>query len=303
LWHLYAFALAFGLMWAVNNPVRQTLVANAVPREALMNATALNSVAFNSMRAIGPAIGGLLIVLSGPAINFFLQGVLFALVMLLLWRFRTEYGGDRAGAKRESPLRDLIEGFRYVGGHKPTLLLILMTFVVTVTILGSVFNMMPVYVPEVLGDEEGGQLGFLMTSLGIGGLLGTIVLARFSYFEHKGVQTLVAFGGAALTVIAMSQVDTLFGAAIVLALYQVFAQTVLTTNMTMVQGMTPDHLRGRVVGVYQMEIGLMPIGGVTAGAIANVWGVQTAFLAAGVTAGVVVLLIAAFSPSIRNMRL
>lgn len=303
LWHLYAFALAFGLMWAVNNPVRQTLVANAVPREALMNATALNSVAFNSMRAIGPAIGGLLIVLSGPAINFFLQGVLFALVVLLLWRFRTEYGGDRAGAKRESPLRDLVEGFRYVGGHKPTLLLILMTFVVTVTILGSVFNMMPVYVPEVLGDEGGGQLGFLMTSLGIGGLLGTIVLARFSYFEHKGVQTLVAFGGAALTVIAMSQVDTLFGAAIVLALYQVFAQTVLTTNMTMVQGMTPDHLRGRVVGVYQMEIGLMPVGGVTAGAIANVWGVQTAFLAAGVTAGVVVLLIAVFSPSIRNMRL
>jgi MFS family permease len=303
-WHLYAFALSFGLIWAVNNPVRQTLVANAVPRKALMNATALNSLAFNAMRAVGPAVGGVLIVLSGPAINFFLQGVLFALVVLLLWRFRAEYGGDnQASARRESPLRNLIEGFRYVAEHKPTLLLILMTFVVTVTILGSVFNMIPVYVPEVLGDDGGGQLGFLMTSLGIGGLFGTILLARFSYFERKGLQTLVAFGGAALTVIAMSQVDTLWMAAIVLGFYQVFAQTVLTTNMTMVQGMTPDHLRGRVVGVYQMEIGLMPIGGVTAGAIANFWGVQTAFLVAGTTAIVVVLLIAAFSPSIRNMRL
>ena len=77
----------------------------------------------------------------------------------------------------------------------------------------------------------------------------------------------------------------------------------LTTNMTMVQGMTPDHLRGRVIGVYQMEIGLMPVGGVAAGAIANIWGVQTSFLVAGGTAIVVALLIAAFSPSIRNMKL
>jgi MFS family permease len=101
----------------------------------------------------------------------------------------------------------------------------------------------------------------------------------------------------------MSQIDVLWGAAAVLALYQVFAQTVLTTNMTLVQSMTPDHLRGRVVGVYQMEIGLMPVGGIIAGAIASAYDVQVAFLIAGTTAMVVVALIAIFSPSIRNMRL
>lgn len=304
IWHLYVFSLLFGLLWAVNNPVRQTLVANSVPRHALMNATALNSVAFNSMRLIGPAVGGLLIVLVGPALNFFLQGLLFACVVLMLLRYRAEYSdGDTALARRTSPVRSLVEGFRYVLSDRRTLLVILMTFVVTITLLGSVYNMMAVYVAEVLGDDKGDILGYLLTALGVGGVLGTVLMARFSSYHRKGLQTLGAFGGGALAVIALSQVDSFWTAAVVLAIYQVFAQGVLTTNMTMVQSMTPDRLRGRVVGVYQMEIGLMPVGGIFGGAVANRWGVETAFLVAGLSALAVMLLVTVFAPSVRKLRL
>ena len=160
--------------------------------------------------------------------------------------------------------------------------------------------MLPVFVPEVLGDDGGDALGLLMTALGAGGVVGTMLMARFSQYRHKGIQTLGAFAGAALSVIALSQVTNFYAAAIVLALYQVFAQGVLTTNMTMVQSMTPDHLRGRVVGVYQMEIGLMPVGGIIAGAIAIRWGVGNAFLVGGI---VVVIAIALFSPSVRRLRI
>ena len=303
-WHLYVFALVFGLIWAVNNPVRQTLVANSVPREALMNATALSAVAFNSMRTIGPSIGGLLIVLVGPALNFFIQGVLFLGVILILIPYRAEYGTSNSSANREtSVLRNLIEGFKYVLGHRPTLLVVLMSFVVTITLLGAVFNMLPVFVPEVLGSQRSDDLDLLMTALGAGGVVGTIIMARFSQFRHKGIQSLVSFAGAAISVIILSQVSAFWAAAAILALYQVFAQGVLTTNMTMVQSMTPDHLRGRVVGVYQMEIGLMPIGGVVAGAIATHWGVGTAFLIGGIVGLIVVTLIAAFSPSIRRLQM
>jgi MFS family permease len=303
-WHLYVFALLFGLIWAVNNPVRQTLVANSVPRDALMNATALSAVAFNSMRTIGPSIGGVLIVLVGPALNFFIQGVLFLGVVAMLIPYRAEYGVGSTSANREtSAIKNLLEGFKYVLGHRPTLLVVSMSFVVTITLLGSVFNMLPVFVPEVLGSERGDALGLLMTALGAGGVVGTVLMARFSQYRNKGIQTLGAFAGAAVAVIALSQVTDFWTAAIVLALYQIFAQGVLTTNMTMVQSMTPDHLRGRVVGVYQMEIGLMPIGGIIAGAIATQWGVATAFLVGGIVGLVVVTLIAIFSPSVRHLRL
>jgi MFS family permease len=303
-WHLYVFALCFGLIWAVNNPVRQTLVANSVPREALMNATALSAVAFNSMRTIGPSIGGLLIAFVGPALNFFIQGMLFLGVVAMLIPYRAEYGTGNTLTNREtSAVRSLIEGFRYVLGHRPTLLVVAMSFVVTITLLGSIFNMLPAYVPEVLGSDAGDDLGYLMTALGAGGVIGTILMARFSQYRHKGIQSLGAFIGAAITVIVLSQISNFLAAAAVLALYQVFAQGVLTTNMTMVQSMTPDHLRGRVVGVYQMEIGLMPVGGIIAGAIATQWGVGTAFLVGGIVGLIVAILIAAFSPSIRRLRL
>jgi MFS family permease len=303
-WHLYVFAVLFGLLWAVNNPVRQTLVANSVPREALMNATALNSVAFNSMRMIGPAVGGLLILLVGPALNFFLQGCLFAGVILMLLRYRTEYGtGETALARKTSPVRNLVEGFRYVLSDRLTLLFIAMSFVVTITLLGTVFNMMPVFVPEVLGDQDGALLGYIMTALGVGGVVGTIVMARFSAFPQKGVQSLGAFSAAALCVVAVALVRNFWAAAAILALYQVFAQAVMTTNMTVVQAMTPDRLRGRVVGVYQMEIGLMPVGGVIGGAIANRWGVDISFLVAGLAGCATVVLMATLAPSIRRLRL
>ena len=121
-WHLYVFSLLFGLLWAVNNPVRQTLVANSVPREALMNATALNSVAFNTMRTVGPLIGGLIIAFVGPALNFLIQGILFAMVIVMLIPYRIEYGGDSGAARHSSVVRNLVEGFQYVASQRQTLM-------------------------------------------------------------------------------------------------------------------------------------------------------------------------------------
>jgi MFS family permease len=303
-WHLYTFALCFGLIWAVNNPVRQTLVANSVPREALMNATALSAVAFNSMRTIGPGIGGVLIVLVGPALNFFIQGLLFLSVVLLLIPYRAEYGTGNATANRQtSAIRNLLEGFQYVLGHRPTLLVVMMSFVFTITLLGSIFNMLPVYVAEVLENDRGDALGLLMTALGAGGVVGTILMARFSQYRRKGIQALGSFIGAAISVIVLAQVNTFWAAAAILALYQVFSQGVMTTNMTMVQSMTPDHLRGRVIGLYQMEIGLMPIGGIITGAIATQWGIATAFFVGGAFGLLVSILIAVFSPSVRRLHI
>ena len=61
IWPVHLFSFLMGVMWAFNNPVRQSLVASSVPRESLMTAVALNSMGFNSMRIFGPAIGGALI--------------------------------------------------------------------------------------------------------------------------------------------------------------------------------------------------------------------------------------------------
>ena len=283
LWHLYVFAFLFGVLWAANNPVRQVLIANTVPREALMNATAMLSMSFNLMRAIGPAIGGFVIAFFGPDINFLIQGVLFFMALLVLTRMRTPYyTADRAHARESSPLQNLKEGFARVISEPTTRITTLMTFGLSLTMLAMVFNQLPVYTAEILLNDDGTYLGLLLMAMGFGGFFGTALLASFGSWRRKGVLASVAFTLAALSIIVLSQVATLWMAMLALLLQQMFVQVVMTTNMTIVHTMTPDDLRGRVIGVYQMEIGMMPFWGLIAGALSKAYGVDNAFLVGGI---------------------
>ena len=196
-------------------------------------------------------------------------------------------------------LRNLAEGFSYVVHSRVTLAVTLMTIALALAVMSVVQNQLPVFTAEVLGDAEGGVLGLLFTALGVGGLAGTILIARFSHYRRKGVQGLAAFAGAAVSLLVLSQVSALWAAMASLVALQLFTQAVLTTNMTIVQAIAPDRLRGRVIGVYQMEIGLSPVGGVIAGAIANEYGVSNAFLIGGIAA---VVMFVAFAVAYRELR-
>lgn len=303
LWHLYVFALVFGTLWAANNPVRQVLIANTVPREALMNATAMISMSFNLMRAVGPAVGGFVIAFFGPGINFLIQGVLFLLALLVLTRMRTPYyTADRAHARESSPLQNLKEGFARVISEPTTRITTLMTFGLSLTMLAMVFNQLPVYTAEILGNDDGSQLGLLLMAMGLGGFLGTALIAVFISTRRKGVLASAAFALSAVTVIVLSQVATLWLAMLALLLQQMFVQVVMTTNMTTLHSMTPDDLRGRVIGVYQMEIGLMPFWGLVGGALSRAYGVDNAFLIAGITGLVIIAMASVAFPRYRRLQ-
>ncbi|MDE2837000.1 MAG: MFS transporter [Chloroflexota bacterium] len=304
LWHLYVFAFLFGVLWAGNNPVRQVLIANTVPREALMNATAMSSMAFNLMRAIGPAIGGFVIAFLGPGMNFLIQGCLFFLALLMVTRMRTPYySGDRSQARESSPFQNLKEGFRRVITEPVTRITTAMTFGLSITMLAMVFNQLPVYSAEILLNEDGTYLGLLLMAMGLGGFLGTGLLAVFSAVRRKGQLASVAFALSAVSIIVVALVDVLWMAMVALLLQQMFVQLVMTTNMTVVHTMTPDDLRGRVIGVYQMEIGMMPFWGVVAGVISKVYGVDNAFLVGGI-AGLAIIAVATLAfPRYRRLEM
>lgn len=303
-WHLYLFAALFGVLWAFNNPIRQVLVSNCVPASHLMNAVALNSMSFNTMRAIGPALGGFFILFFGPGINFLLQAFLFFIVLLILIPFRTPYAlSDRSKTRSQPMLQNLKEGLGYLAAHPVARTASLVTFALMMLSSSALFNQLPVYTAERLLNEDGSYLGLLFTAMGVGGLLSTIYLARFSSISRKGRQGLVASAGAILSLALLSQVTALWLAMIVVAVQQAFLQVVLTTNLTTVQSLTPDELRGRVTGVYQMEVGMMLPGGVAAGALASLWGVDVAFLSAACAAAVVLAIIAYLSPSYRKLQL
>ena len=303
LWHLHAFSFLTGVGWALNNPLRQSLVANSVPRERLMNAIALNSMAFNSMRMIGPGIGGGMIALLGPEVNFLLQAVVYGAVVLLVLPFRAEYAEGREGRKQQSPFADLKEGLRYVLREPILRYAILLSVVPTLTMMAFIQTQMPVFVAEDLGDSEGALLGFMYVGMGVGGFFGAVLVARFHAVQHKGRLSLMGVAGAGIAVLALSQTDVWWVAWWILVVQQLFFIMVMTTNNSILQTVTPDYMRGRVMGIYMVDIGLQPFGGVVAGFIAASFGVSVAWLLGGAVGMVLVILITVAAPSFRRLRL
>ena len=301
-WHFYVFSFLTGVGWSMNNPIRQSLVANSVPPNHLMNAIALNSMAFNSMRMIGPGVGGALIQFFGPGMNFLIQAALYVCVCFLMAPYRAEYTSRRENPRAKSPLADLAEGFKHIAGDRIASFAIILSLVPTVSMMAFLTTLMPVYAVE-LGYGEGGGVGLLMMAMGVGGFIGTLIVARLSFFERKGLMVIVGVAGAGVALLALSQVHLLWLAMVVLVVQQLFFIMVMTTNNTILQTVTPDELRGRVMGVYMLDVGMQPAGGLVAGFIASGVGVSTAWMVGSIVGLIAVASVASFAKTFRNLRI
>ena len=303
LWHLYVFSFVSGVGWSINNPVRQTLVSNSVPRESLMNAVALNSMAFNTTRIFGPVAGGFLITFFGPGWNFMIQALFYVGVVVMILPYRAEYAEEdqRHGG---SPFSSFREGIGYVFHDRTTLSVILVALIPTLTMMSTMVTLMPVFAVDVLGQMkgEGDTLGLLLMGMGIGGFLGTLAMARYSDIRAKGRLILLALATAGIGILVLSQINALAVAMPVLIIINAALMTNMTTNNSMLQLLTPDRMRGRVMGVYMMDIGMMPLGGLVVGTIADLTSVQTAMIAAASVGLTGVFLVSLFNPRFRRLQ-
>jgi MFS family permease len=296
-WNIIVFSLLTGVAWAFNMPVRQSVVPSLVPRNALMNALALNSAGFNVTRIVGPTIAGLLIAAIGIAGNFYLQAMAYVGVAAMVWQMQIP---PRNGPPRDVSVRqDLFDGARYVWRH-PTLRAQMTLALVPVVVALPYISLMPVFAKDVLNLGPGG-FGLLMAAPGLGAVIGTLTIASVGDIRRKG---LLLFGslialGVALVLFSQSRSYPLSLGLLVLV--GMFQMCYMTTNQTVLQITTPDELRGRVMGIYMLNQGLLPFGSLFAGILADVWGAPLAVTAMG--AAVLLLAGAAFLrlPSMRAL--
>ena len=175
-WHVYVTGFLVGTVQAFQNPARQTLVSDVAGPKHLLNALALNSMALNSSRAVGPAFAGLLIATVGVHGSYYVQAFMFLLATVWTIQMRIpERSPESARVAQESLFQSIKGGFVYVranGNIRTQLILALGPLT-----LGMPFtNMMPIFARDVL--HGGAQLqGFLLSAFGIGSLLGALVVA------------------------------------------------------------------------------------------------------------------------------
>ncbi len=298
-WHLIISSLVNGLILAFRLPVRQAIISELVEERQVMNAVALNSGALNLNRVIAPALGGVLVGVIGIDGVYYMMMACFMLSALLMLGVTTR----PKVVDEERPVTgvhsDILEGLRYVR-VKPVLIALLAIAVIPI-LFGMPYQMlMPIFAGDVLGAGPSG-LGYLMAAMGTGALIGSLIVASLGDYRRKGILLLASCGlfGAFLVVFANSQ--TLWLSLALLVGVGAASAAYMSVNNTLLQVNAEDRIRGRVMSLYMMTIGLFPLGVLPAGAIAEVTGVALPVWVGGVIIVVFTAAMALRRPALRRL--
>lgn len=286
-WHVLMLATLLGFVNTVDMPARQAFIIEMVGKEDLMNAIALNSSIFNAARAVGPAAAGMLISAAGTAFCFFVNGLSFLAVIGGLSLMRRDAGPARERRPYDI-LRGTVEALRAIRGTPLVLTTILLVSVVSV--FGTNFNVLVPLFSRMELHRDAAAFGFLMSSFGIGALLGAASLAFLSRREPNPA-TLYSGGLALSLFLILIGFQRSYGAtALLLGLAGWSMVTFFGMANTTVQLNTPDRLRGRVMSVYTLAFGgLSPVGSLFAGTMAHWFTAPVTFAAGGLVCGAVFL--------------
>lgn len=267
---LLALSFALGIGTAISLPSFQTLVPDLVPRPFRAQAITLNSAAFNVARAVGPSLGGALVAAGLASLSFGLNAVSYLVVVAVLLSFPRQAIEDPG---HQTMWRAAATGVRYVRFTRPIRILLLITALFALT-TASVQALLPNVSSDDLGLGASG-FGLLYGAFGTGALMGALsrerARARFGRALLPG--SVLGFGIAGI-VFGLSRVPLLSGAALLLA--GVGWVWTLTTLNASIQILAPRWIRGRVVALYLVSIGLQPIGALLAGLIAEAAGAGVA---------------------------
>ena len=283
---LLTLGLLLGSGFAFSLPAWQALVPDLVPRDLVPGAVALNSASFNVARAIGPALGGLLVAGPGAAWAFGLNALSFAGVVAALATLR---GGAWHDATESSLLRAISSGLRYAR-FTPAFRWLLLTaaaFALTSAVLQSA---LPNFTEDVLA-EGAATYGLLLGAMGAGALVGAFSRQRVA--DRLGgsmvAVSVCCCGGAGVLVGLSRSVPVAF---LGMALAGVaWVWTLATLNAT-TQLLAPAWVRGRIMSLYTLSfVGVLPLGSILGGALADAVGVATAIVALSAATAALGLLI------------
>ncbi len=296
MWHVYGIAFLMGISMSMNQPVRTSLVPELVPKDKLLNAITLNSIAINGTRFIGPAAIAFIIGVTDVGVAYVLAASIYIGV---IW----------TTTKIDIPVRNLapatggigsqmMEGFRFIGQHR---------LIRTLVILGlgplaigvAHRALLPGLITEVLNaDVE--LLGIIQSIGALGSLAAGLYIASLVRIPNRGYIMVGAAAIYGLALVAVAGVTVIWMIVPLIAL-GAMAQTVFrSANTATLLEHAPPHMRGRVVSVTLIDQGLSPVAGIGAGLLADRWGVDAGFMFLGVAIIAVVAIALMAYPKVVN---
>jgi MFS family permease len=279
-WHVYVIAALMGVVQVLDAPSRQSLTFRMVGPLELPNAISLNSGVFNGARIFGPALGGVLIAATGAGVCFAVNAASYVAVLLGLLLMRPQE--FHALERRERPrtlYRALKEGISYARRDEQILLVLVLVGVMSTFCLN--FNvLLPVLAKQTL--HSGPQVfGTLSAVFGVGALIGALVAAHVS--RATMATTVIGTSGFALSELLIAPLTSTVAISVLLFLGGIAFTTWSSNANSLIQLSAPDHLRGRLIGLYFFAFaGTGTAGGILMGWLTAAGGTELGFAVAGI---------------------
>jgi MFS family permease len=275
--HLLAVSFVQGGIWAFMVPSRHAFIAELVPGKNLNSAIALNSAGFNVSNLIAPAVSGLIYGLAGPGVVYSiigglaLTGVFFTFMIKPEMRISNDIPGSNKSEKKEI-LAEIKIGLKYIYNEK--LLFSLLMSSLIFSLLAEPFRfMLPIFVKDIYlkGPEA---MGLLTTLMGLGSVIASIIIAGIESNKRGLIWMIGGFlTGGCLLILSISDSYTI---SLIVMIFMGASDSIRRTlSMSIMMEKTRPDLRGRVMSIYMLNWGLIPLGALPSGIVADIIGAQS----------------------------
>jgi MFS family permease len=265
-WEVFALAMLAGVLQTFEMPARQTFLQEIVGKEDLTSAIALNSALVNGARILGPALAGAVVAQWGEGECFTINGICYLAIIagFLAMRFPAK---PTARTVTTSTATFIREGVTYAL-HTPAIRLLLLLIAILSLVSTPYTVLMPVFAKDILHGGPG-SMGLLMGAAGMGAVVGSIVLAHNRDSNKLGRTITFALVRFGIGLILFSFSRNLWLSLLLLPLVGSGFMVPMSAANTLLQTLTPDRLRGRVMSLFlMMFMGTPPLGSLLAGSLA-----------------------------------
>ncbi len=297
-WHILLISFISSVFFAVDNPTRQALVPDLVGRDRLASAIGLNSAAWNAAAIIGPSVAGVLIAVVSISGAFFLNAASYIPVLIAVAMIPPL---ERRAHASHSMFRQLSEGLGYIRSDRAIWGILLLIAVPSIA-ARPYTQMMPVFARDILGLGATG-FGVLMAASGIGALAGALVVASLGSFSRRGWLLVLVTIALGVSLLAFSQSTWIVASLALVVIVGGTSTLMMSLANTLLQGIVPDAMRGRVMSVYTLIAGgLMPLGSMLLGSLGEAIGVPLAVGLGGVVTIAVAIVFVRGLEDVRGVR-
>jgi MFS family permease len=260
-WHILCLSTLNGLAQAFGGPAYQALIPTLVEKEDVPNAIALQSIQFNVARVLGPALGGLAMAYLGPSWCFGLNGLSFLAPIISLLIVRPHFVPVRSEA---SILHSMKEGIGFIRQQGSMEALMILAFCMTA--LGvPMLTFLPVFARDIFHNQVT-MMALFSSASGVGSIVGALSVAWLGNIRHKGRLALSALVGLGLGISTFAVSTSVVLSCAMLFLGGASMIVVFATVNSLVQLITTNEMRGRVMSVYNFSFrGGMPMGNLMTG--------------------------------------